>query len=178
MPNSRTSMSPDPSLSKSTKVARSSLRCCWLRVRRFFVFSRPDVVEALISSFGPKQETETGKQPFCPSSSCNLSPIFLARTACERTMDSARSVCSADSAFISTMVSAMSCLFLSCSILVTMTTSGSSLVGAITMIISKGTALRKMRTSMSCGVALRGIHWTQRQNKMAVEKSSVRTAKT
>jgi len=48
--------------------------------------------------------------------------------------------------FISTMVSAMSCLFLSCSMLVTMTTSGSSLVGAITMIISKGTALRKMRT--------------------------------
>jgi len=72
---------------------------CWLRVRRFFVFSRPDVVEALISSFGPKQETETGKQPFCPSSSCNLSPIFLARTACDRTMDSARSVCSADSAW-------------------------------------------------------------------------------
>jgi hypothetical protein len=32
--------------------------------------------------------------------------------------------------------------------LVTITTRGSSLVGAITMIISKGSALRKMRTWM------------------------------
>ena len=33
-----------------------------------------------------------------------------------------------------------------CSMLVTITTRGSSLVGAITMIISNGSALRKMRT--------------------------------
>jgi len=40
-----------------------------------------------------------------------------------------------------------------------MTTRGSSLVGAITMIMSNGSALRKIRTSMSCTVADRGIHW-------------------
>jgi hypothetical protein len=34
------------------------------------------------------------------------------------------------------------------------------LVGAITMIMSNGSALRKMRTSMSCAVADRGIHCT------------------
>ena len=75
-------------------MARSSLRCCWLRTSRFLARPRPEVVEALASPLGPKHATETGKHPLCPRSSCRRSPIFFARVACDRMIESARSVCS------------------------------------------------------------------------------------